>query len=368
MKDFQALVDADPMVRMYLQRMLDEEPRSKPYQNRYVEDVPQLLRVINEVLTMAPDWSDDAAVLLPLNAVLDWSMGTSAGFAAYRDPRVNDMLRRVLDTWCTFLSGPDSRYVLNNSPTGWRSESAQQAVGIEQFEHDPDDEYWGFASWNDYFTRRFREGERPVAAPDDDTIVVNACEATPYGIATNVQRQDQFWVKSQPYSLQDMLAGDESVDDLVGGTVFQAYLSATNYHRWHSPVSGTVVRAFRVSGTYYSEADAEGPQALDPQNSQSYLAHVATRAIIVVEADGAAGLVAFVAIGMSDVSSCIIGDHVKPGYHLTKGEEIGYFQFGGSTYCLVFGPGVVRDVALAAVPQPRNPSLVPVCSEILTTR
>lgn len=129
-----------------------------------------------------------------------------------------------------------------------------------------------------------------------------------------------------------------------------------------------MVRAFRVSGTSYSEADAEGPQALDPQNSQSYLAHVATRAIIIVDADGAAGLVAFVAIGMSDVSACMIGDHVKPGYHLTKGEEIGYFQFGGSPYCLVFGPGVVRDVTLAAVPQPRNPSVVPVRAEIFTTR
>lgn len=91
--------------------------------------------------------------------------------------------------------------MLNDAPTGWRSESAQQAARIEQFEHDPDDEYWGFASGNDYLTQRFRDGERPIAAPDDDTIVVNACEATLYGIATNVQRQDQFWVKSQPYSV-----------------------------------------------------------------------------------------------------------------------------------------------------------------------
>jgi phosphatidylserine decarboxylase len=75
-------------------------------------------------------------------------------------------------------------------------------------------------------------------------VIVSACESTPYGIATDVQREDRFWIKSQPYSLQDMLASDESVDQFVGGTVYQAFLSATNYHRWHSPVAGTIVRAF----------------------------------------------------------------------------------------------------------------------------
>ena len=138
---------------------------------------------------------------------------------------------------------------------------------MEQYEHDPQDEHWGFASWNDFFTRRFKDGERPVASPDDDKVIVSACESTPYGISTDVKRQDRFWIKSQPYSLQDMLANDDSVDQFVGGTVYQAFLSATNYHRWHSPVAGTIVRAFVQEGTYYSEADSEGTDAVEPMNS-----------------------------------------------------------------------------------------------------
>ncbi len=82
-----------------------------------------------------------------------------------------------------------------------------------------------------------------------------------------------------------MLANDESAGQFVGGTVYQAFLSATNYHRWHSPVAGTIVRAFVQQGTYYSEADSEGADAAEPLYSQSYLAHVATRAIILIEAD-----------------------------------------------------------------------------------
>ena len=45
------------------------------------------------------------------------------------------------------------------------------------------------------------------------------------------------------------------------------------------------MRAFVVPGTYYSEADSEGADAVEPMNSQSYLAHVAARAVILIDAD-----------------------------------------------------------------------------------
>ncbi|MGZ4605259.1 MAG: phophatidylserine decarboxylase associated domain-containing protein [Blastococcus sp.] len=353
--EFRELLDREPVLRMYVERMIAEVPRTRQYSKRHLESVDQLLGLINEVLTMAPEFGDQA-VTLPLGAILDWAMATPGGFAAYRDPRINAMLKKILTVWCEFLSSNDSRYVLNDSPSGWMSEAARRAVGIEQYEHDPDDEYWGFASWNDYFTRRFKEGARPVAAPDDDTVIVSACESTPYSIKSDVQRQDRFWLKSQPYSLEDMLANDESVDQFVGGTVYQAFLSATNYHRWHSPVAGKIVRAFVQEGTYYSEADSEGADAVEPQNSQGYMAHVAARAVILIEADHPAiGLVAFVAVGMSEVSSCVIDSSITPGHHVAKGEELGYFQFGGSTHCLVFRPGVIADFSLDALPQPHDP-------------
>jgi phosphatidylserine decarboxylase len=367
--EFKALIDGDPVVRMYLNEMITQVPRGRQYRKRYLQSVQQMLRLINEVLTMAPEFSDDAMVILPLGAILDWTMGTPAGFAAYRDGRINAMLKKILAAWCEFLSSADSRYVLNDSPSGWKGEAARQAIGIEQYRHDPDDKYWGFASWNDFFTRRLAEGARPVASPDDDSVIVSACESTPYGLATDVQLQDRFWIKSQPYSLQDMLAGDESAGQFVGGTVYQAFLSATNYHRWHSPVAGTIVRAFVKEGTYYSEPDSEGADATEPRNSQSYLAHVAARAVIVIEADNPViGQVAFVPVGMSEVSSCVIDEHIRPGYHVAKGEELGYFQFGGSTHCLVFRPGAVDTFALRALPQPRvaHPPLVQVRSLLAT--
>jgi phosphatidylserine decarboxylase len=363
-REFQELIDSDPVVGMYLTRMIEQVPTTRRYRTRHLHSVEQLLHLINAVLTLAPEFGANM-VATPIGAILDWTMGTEAGFAAFRDPRVNAALKKILNAWCAFLDTPDSLYVLNDSPSGWKSAAARAAIGIDQFQHDPDDGHWGFTCWNDFFTRRFVDGQRPVAAPADDAVIVSACEATPYAVTTDVARRDRFWIKSQPYSLHDMLARDPSVDQFVGGTVYQGFLSATNYHRWHSPVAGTIVRAFRVEGTYYSEADSEGSDAVEPTHSQSYLAHVAARAVILIDADNPAiGLVAFVPVGMSDVSSCRIHPRLVPGCHVAKGEELGHFQYGGSTHCLLFRPGVIAEIALAALPQPHDPHppLVPVCS------
>jgi phosphatidylserine decarboxylase len=71
---------------------------------------------------------------------------------------------------------------------------------------------------------------------------------------------------------------------------------------------------------------------------------------------------------MSEVSSCLIDSKVMPGYHVGKGEELGYFQFGGSTHCLVFRPGAIAEFALTAIPQPHDPEapLVLVRSKLAT--
>jgi phosphatidylserine decarboxylase len=161
------------------------------------------------------------------------------------------------------------------------------------------------------------------------------------------------------------------VDQFVGGTVYQAFLSALNYHRWHAPVAGTIVRAYLRDGTYFSEADSEGVEAVDPTLSQSYLAHVAARAIILIKADDPViGLMAVIPVGMVEVSSCVIDPEIVPGYHVNKGDELGYFQFGGSTACLVFRPGVIDEFALAALPQTQDPNapLVRVRSKLATAR
>lgn len=140
-----------------------------------------------------------------------------------------------------------------------------------------------------------------------------------------------------------MLGHDPLSFRFAEGTVYQAYLSPTSYHRWHAPISGIVRRVSLVDGTYFSTALYQGIgdrnvtdiNPLGLGESMSYLSAMATRAIIMIEADNPRlGMVAFIAIGMDEISSCEVT--VKEGQHIIKGQEMGMFHFGGSSYCLLF--------------------------------
>lgn len=56
--EFSQLMDIEPIVRMHLSEMIAQVPRGKQYSARHIQDVPELLRLINEVLTMAPEFGD----------------------------------------------------------------------------------------------------------------------------------------------------------------------------------------------------------------------------------------------------------------------------------------------------------------------
>jgi hypothetical protein len=91
-----------------------------------------------------------------------------------------------------------------------------------------------------------------------------------------------------------------------------------------------VVKTRLVAGTYFAQAQAEGLDEHGLHDSQGYLAHLATRALIFIEADNPAiGLMCFVGMGMAEVSTCELG--VFEGQHLTKGDPLGSFHYGGST-------------------------------------
>ena len=87
----------------------------------------------------------------------------------------------------------------------------------------------------------------PHSGPDDNSVIVNACESAPLAIKWDVPADDQFWLKGQCYSMNDMLKGDELAHTFFGGCVYQAYLSALSYHRWNAPVSGTVVKVVNAA-------------------------------------------------------------------------------------------------------------------------
>jgi len=346
-REFQALIEREGDVYMLFHQMFDQLPKrprffADPGGAPQVRDYQHMLQLLNAVITKAPEFNKSGSVGLPINTILEWPMGTPSGTAAFLHPKVNVALRKILNEWARFLGSTDSRYVLNDEPnTGWFGKEAMAAMPDfdAMYVCEPSAPYRGFKSWDDFFTRQFRPGARPLAAPQDDAVVINACESAPYRVARDVRSHDRFWIKGQPYSLTHMLAADPATPQFVGGTVYQAYLNSLSYHRWHSPVSGIVVKTCLIPGTYYAQAQCEGLDPHGVHDSQGYLTEVATRGLIFIEADNPAiGLMCFMPIGMAEVSTCDI--RVYEGQHVAKGDPLGMFHYGGSTYCLIFRPGV----------------------------
>lgn len=355
------LIESNRYIWNLFQMMFDEIPQKDvdtPAGTPQVRDYHELLLVLNRLIQRAPEFNTTGLVDTPINAVLDYPMGTRAGYVLFNDPRVNAKMKNILDYWGRYLQSEESSYVLNTSDKGWLSpyalnEMAKEAGGdnfVDLFAVRSTDvkQKLGYTSWDDFFTRKFKPGIRPVASPDDDDVIANACESAPFRIAHDVPLKAKFWIKGQPYSLIDLLHNDPWTSKFEGGTLYQAFLSALSYHRWNSPVSGKIVKAYNLDGTYYGEALAQGfenpngPDKVAANNSQAFLTSTATRAVIFIQADNPKiGLMCFVAVGMGDVSNNEIT--VRIGQHVNKGDQLGMFHFGGSTHVLLFRPEVKLD-------------------------
>lgn len=355
------LIESNRYIWNLFQMMFDEIPQKDvdtPAGTPQVRDYHELLLVLNRLIQRAPEFNTTGLVDTPINAVLDYPMGTRAGYVLFNDPRVNAKMKNILDYWGRYLQSEESSYVLNTSDKGWLSpyalnEMAKEAGGdnfVDLFAVRSTDvkQKLGYTSWDDFFTRKFKPGIRPVASPDDDDVIANACESAPFRMAHDVPLKAKFWIKGQPYSLIDLLHNDPWTSKFEGGTLYQAFLSALSYHRWNSPVSGKIVKAYNLDGTYYGEALAQGfenpngPDKVAANNSQAFLTSTAARAVIFIQADNPKiGLMCFVAVGMGDVSNNEIT--VRIGQHVNKGDQLGMFHFGGSTHVLLFRPEVKLD-------------------------
>lgn len=413
LQEFKDFIETNPRIRMLFTQMWDEIPNKTPYikdptGHKQIRDYGHMLAVLNHIFTRAPEWTDAAEnvgmVGVPMCAIFDYPMTTPSGHAAFLDPDVNRMLKKVLNEWGKYLQvssarvrpnsqvsssssqTPESAEVLGDHHLGWFGKTGindMMAVANAPYETqhkfedffvcDPSKPRYGFTSWDNFFTRHVREEARPIASPDDDNVIANCCESRPYAVQTDVKFRDKFWIKGQPYSIVDMLAADPLAEKFGGGTVYQAFLSALSYHRWHAPVSGKVKKAYVVDGTYFSEPlyDAGDVNSAAQQTEikqgisavQGYLSCLATRAIIFIEADNPAiGLMAFIGIGMDEVSTCEIT--VKEGQHIKKGDETGMFHFGGSTHCLIFRKGVNVD----GFPEPGQKNNQPVRSQLAVVK
>ncbi len=343
-QELNGLLRRDPMVGMYALQMLEQVPGP----HRVVSDIPALLMALQLLSTRAPAFHAEPqrANFFPASTLFVHMMMTPAGQVLFRMDAFNDCLRAILKSWCLHLDSPQSRNVLHTEDGGWLSAPSWACNHLDEYLiPDRTTLHWGFVSFNAFFNRQIKRECRPIAEPRNDRIIVSPNDGTLYKVAREVKSTDRFWVKSQPYSLKHMLAGDSLFRRFLGGTVYQSFLDGRNYHRFWSPIAGSVKKIVHIEGLMFSNAEAAGADLTAGTYSQGYMSCVNTRTLVFLESTNPAiGMVCLMAIGISEVSS--ISMSVRKGQRLEKGDEIGRFSYGGSSICLLFEPGVIRDFAI----------------------
>lgn len=390
--EFQAWVTHNSVYRMWVNSMIEqsnayvatldeatkEQIKDSDGDALWIAGYDSFFEILNEIISTSSSFNATAQVGTPMNAFLAVSMGTEAGVALFHDTTFNQHFKKVLNAWNSFLKSSASLDKLDiNDPEkegSWISKAAHEAGVWTQMEHDPNLPGYGFDSWNAFFIRKFVPGARPFLG-NAATQVNIGCETTPWQYENNVALETEFWIKDVNYSLLDLFGGQEQwAAPFQGGQAYQGFLSATHYHRWNAPLDGKLVRSWVQSGTYFAQrpAQGEGEGTWEGTESQPYLGHVAARAIFVFE-HPTCGYVALICIGMVEVSTCVIEppfivDEGAAPVNITRGTEIGHFEFGGSTHMMIFQKGRVQleDWALNAVAHQNNPQPTPMGTVIAT--
>ena len=391
-QEFKDWVTSDSVYRMWVNSMIDqsnafvqtlppetqEQIKDQDGDVLWIKDYDSLFEILNEIITTSPSFNTTAQVGTPMNALLAVSMATDAGVALFHDTTFNQHFKKVLDAWNSFLKSSASLDKLDindpEKPGSWISNAAWEAGVWNQMVYDATKPGYGFDSWNSFFIRKFVPGARPFLG--NPTLNVNiGCETTPWQYENDLAYETDFWIKDVNYSMLDLFGGRGQWAGLFeGGQTYQGFLSATHYHRWNAPLDGFIVRSWVQPGTYFAQRPAQGedPGTWEGTESQPYLGHVAARAIFIFKHE-LCGYVALICIGMVEVSTCVIDpnyivDEGAAPVAITRGTEIGHFEFGGSTHMMIFQKDrvVLEDWAINAVQHQNDPNPTPMGTVIAT--
>lgn len=312
-----------------------------------IPDKDTLLHAFNTLLTVSPQFVDNDLVGLPFSALTVGIDPTLAGSALFGLPDFNEKMGAILDVWHKFLATEASDVGFRVEGEQWLSDAAKKQYQFDDWKKDSETlPYWN--SWNSFFTRQFKDPatQRPIADPESNQTVICPNDGSLFRWDWQVKRSDVFWFKDMNYSLSDILSSpvpeqqaviDEHklVDLFEGGYVFQTYLNPYNFHRWWVPVNGEILfDPISIPGAYFNKLvlpDFGGATTA----SLPYLAQVNARGLIVFKTPDY-GHVCCIPLGMSEVSTIAFDPAMKGGARVRKGEEMGMFNYGGSSFAIIY--------------------------------
>lgn len=301
------------------------------------------------------EYLDKMMVTIPVDAIFSdlfhglYFIISQRGNKLQKDPKYADFKNWMLlfaQQYGAFLNSPQSANDL-------KSFFDDKAFVIDNFTVPPG----GFNNFNTFFARYIRPGKRPIGtktlayenspeglAPNpkedpneihknmaDDNVITVPADSV-YKGAWKISEKDTITVtKGNTYKIDTLLAHSEYADRFKNGIFTHSYLTVLTYHRYHTPVRGTVLETRVLSGDVFANCIRDDEGHLSATDGTDYQ-FTQERALLVL--DSPIGLVACLPIGMDFISSCNLS--VDVGDYLNKGDEFGNFLFGGSDMIILF--------------------------------
>lgn len=221
---------------------------------------------------------------------------------------------------------------LVSSVYGKMMDRTSSAKRIQPFIEDFDIDMSGFQeqefeNFNDFFARKLKDNARPV----DTSFNIVVSPADGKIMAYSDISNSDFIIKGFRFDVSSFLDNAVLANKYRDGTLVIIRLAPVDYHRFHFPVSGNLTANKKIEGDYYSV----NPFALR-KKAEIFCLNKREYTIISNPLFGD--------VVMAEVGATMVGSIIQTynGSSIKKGEEKGYFKFGGSTVILLFEKGKIR--------------------------
>lgn len=186
-----------------------------------------------------------------------------------------------------------------------------------------------FKSFNDFFIRELKEGAREIDR--DENILVSPADGKIL-VFENLSEASKFFLKGDEFSLEEFFKDKSLGEKFTGGTMMIIRLAPVDYHRFHFPLSGEISKSKLIEGYYYSVS----PFAIK-KNFRIFCENKREYSILKTENFGE--------VALSEIGATMVGGIIQTyseNSFVEKGDEKGYFVFGGSTCILFFEKGKIK--------------------------
>jgi len=281
-----------------------------------LESTESFLANLDDLVTAFPTEGETVSKLLKFYYIINQAPGDRLN----RDESFNAWMKTYAKVLGQFLDTPASA-------AGIPSYMARPNYHIDDYFVGPS----GWLTFNQFFAREVKPGKRPIAAPFDDKVIVSAADSVFLG-TWDIDADSKVTAKGVTWPIAKLLDGSTYQDAFKNGIYTHSFLNIDDYHRYHVPVAGEIKEVRKIQGRVYMNVIRKPDGSLQIIDGDTYQ-YNQERGLIVIDSPEV-GLVAVLPIGMGNVSSVNLTPEV--GARLRKGDEFGFFMFGGSDIVMLF--------------------------------